>query len=516
MWAVVLLIVVLALCVCLPAGAQEGAFLSWWVAPSAQKVFQKEQPPARPVRAISLSAARGEREAVQVVLRAQRETQLLRASVGDLVTAEGHRLSAEQVSLYRVAYVHLPAHGKEYPDPLPPLRTPLPLKPGQNQPLWLSVEVPREAQPGRYRGQLELEFAHGERYVVPMELRVWRFEIPLTPSMRTAFGLWGDGIERHHAVSSGSRTYQQLLERYWELLVSRRVSPFSLPVDLFSPEAGRYLSDPRLTSFVIPYSDDEAQLRRTVEYLRQGGWLHKGYFYVVDEPITRAQYDRLRETSEKIRRVDPTLKIISPYYRNPDFDEHKTPFDLLTGYINIWCPNTAFFHADKLRERQQQGEEVWWYVCCGPGKPYANFFVDMDGVAHRVLFWQQKLHGVQGLLYWNTIWWHPNSTPDPWQDIATVKEINPQVYGDGSLVYPGRQVGVYGPVTSVRLELLCDGTEDYEYLTLYEREFGERATRELIQKLTRSLTQFESDPARLETLREQMGRALDARYARRR
>ncbi len=55
------------------------------------------------------------------------------------------------------------------------------------------------------------------------------------------------------------------------------------------------------------------------------------------------------------------------------------------------------------------GEEVWWYVCCGPGKPYANFLVDMDGMAHRLLFWQQKQCNVEELLYWNTTYWSPSS-----------------------------------------------------------------------------------------------------------
>lgn len=506
-----------ALIACLPMtnsfARQPGCQL--WVVPSMQKVFREDSPPASAETVLRLSAARGEREAAQIVLRSPRKAQLVDVTIRDLQAAGGLRLGAEVVTVYRVAYVYLPAHGRDYPDPLPPLQLPLELEPNSNQPLWVSVEVPRDAKPGLYRGQLELEITGSERHTVPIELRVWSFEIPLQPSMRTAFGLWGDGIARHHSVSPNSKAHQKLMERYWEHLVSRRISPYSIPVDIFSPEAGKYLGDPRLSSFVIPYSDDEAQLRRTVEHLRQGGWLDKGYFYVVDEPITREQYDRLIEVCNRIRKIDPSLKIVSPYYRNPDFDKDKTPIDLLTGHINIWCPNTAFFHPNLLRPRQQQGEEVWWYVCCGPGKPFANFFVDMDGIAHRILFWQQKLFGVQGLLYWNTVWWNPSSTEDPWKDIATVKDINPNVYGDGSLMYPGKRAGVYGPVTSIRLELICDGTEDYEYLTLYEKEFGEAATQKVIQELTRSLTEFETDPKKLEQLRERIARALDARHSHR-
>jgi len=503
---------------CLPllAGSAQLEKCQVWVVSATQKVFREDLPPASADKVIRLAAARGEREAIQVVLRSPRKAQLLDVKVGALRAARGARLAAEAITIHRVAYIHLPARNRHYPDPLPPLQLPLELEPNQNQPLWISAEVPRDAQPGTYRGQLELEISGGERHTIPVELRVWRFEIPLTPSMRTAFGLWGDGIARHHGVPGSGEAHRKLMERYWKLLVSRRLSPYSIPVDIFSPEAGKYLGDPRLTSFVIPYSDNEAQLRRTVEHLRQGGWLQKGYFYVVDEPITREQYDRLVEVCQRVKRVDPSLKIVSPYYRTPDFDPEKRPEVLLDGQINIWCPITSFFQPDLLQERQQRGEEVWWYVCCGPGKPFANFFVDMDAIDHRILFWQQKLFGVQGLLYWNTIWWDPNSTKDPWEDIATVKNINPEVYGDGSLVYPGKRVGVYGPVTSIRLELICDGAEDYEYLTLYEREFGPAATQQAIRELTRSLTEFEKDPQKLEAVRERIGRALDERHSRRR
>jgi hypothetical protein len=527
-----------ALIACLPAAANlaDQPLCQVWVASAMQKVFQDEAPPASAEKVLRLSAARGEREAAQIVLRPSRKAQLVDVKVSDLQAGRGVRLEAEAVAIYQVAYIHLPAHGRKYPDPLPPLRLPMDLEPNQNQPLWISIEVPRDARPGQYRGQIELEMTGGERHLIPIQLRVWSFEIPLKPSMRTAFGLWGDGIARHHEVTADSAAFwenisrrrssseeeppksahQKLMHRYWELLVSRRISPYSIPVDIFSPEAEKYLGDPRLSSFIIPYSDDEAQLRRTVDHLRQGGWLEKGYFYVVDEPITREQYDRLVEICQRIKRIDPSLKIVSPYFRHPEFDPEKRPEVLLDGQVNIWCPVTAFFQPDLLRERQQRGEEVWWYVCCGPGKPYANFFVDMDGIDHRILFWQQKMFGVQGLLYWNTIWWDPNSTQDPWEDIATVKNINPQVYGDGSLVYPGKRAGVYGPVTSIRLELICDGTEDYEYLTLYEKEFGENATQEAIRELTRSLTEFEKDPKKLEAVRDRIARALDARYSRRR
>jgi hypothetical protein len=481
-----------------------------WVAPSARKVFKDDAAPAKPQTALKLAAARNECQAAQIVLHPDRDATLSGVSVGELTGPDGAALSAGNVRLYRVAYIYLPQHKKDFPDPLPPLTTPLNLKAGENQPLWVSVRVPEGTKTGRYRGEITLTFGDGSPRKVPLELTVWDFSIPVRPSMRTAFGISDSFIAAQHGVPAGSLKHRKLMDAYYEMLVSHRISPYTIPADIFSPSAARYLDDPRVTSFVIPYNDDETQLRKTVDYLRQKGWLAKGYFYVVDEPVNKDQYARLKEVCEKIHRVDPALKIVAPYFRDPDFDTGKTVYDLLPGSINIWCPVTAYYKPEPLLARQKLGEEAWWYVCCGPGKPYANFFVDMDGMAHRVLFWQQKKYGIQGLLYWNTTWWNPPSTKDPWADIATVKDINPAVYGDGSLLYPGAKAGIDGPVSSIRLELACEGMEDYEYLTLYEKRRGTARVQELIARVAKSLTEFSTDPVLLETVRAGMAREIEA------
>ena len=43
-----------------------------------------------------------------------------------------------------------------WPDPLPPLRAPLSLKAGVNQPLWIRVNVPRGTRHGDYAGTIAI------------------------------------------------------------------------------------------------------------------------------------------------------------------------------------------------------------------------------------------------------------------------------------------------------------------------------------------------------------------------
>ena len=90
-------------------------------------------------------------------------------------------------------------------------------------------------------------------------------------------------------------------------------------------------------------------------------------------------------------------------------------------------------------------------------------------------------------LYWAANFW--NQTPDPWLDPVTyISGFDCSggwvLNGEGSLIYPGDQTKRYtgqpdviGPVSSIRMELLREGIEDYEYLwmlkDLGDKEFAE-------------------------------------------
>lgn len=496
------------------AAAENGA-VALWTAPAAQKVFRTDGPPgAGGKAALDLAAARGEVESTQLVLRPEHEVELTSAKIGNLTAANQRSVITNQVSLFRVGYVRIEREKKDYPDPLPPLRLPLRLAAGTAQPLWVNVKVPWAAAAGIYSGELALGFSDGTRAAVPLRLRVFDFALPKTPSARTAFGLSYPLMLRQEGAPAKGGRADTLRRQYYEMLLEHRVSAYELPCDLKSPEAARLLEkDPRLTSFRIPYSDNESSLTATITMLRDRECFGKGYFYQVDEPKTAAEYAHLRQVCEKIHKLAPEAKIVAPYYCAPAFDKTKTPYDMMDGLVNIWCPvsNVAERDVAPLRERQAKGGELWWYVCCGPGKPYPNLMVDWPGIDHRILFWQQKWLGVQGLLYWSTTHWDPKTTPDPWRNIGTYVTKDKHVsYGDGSLFYPGRTVGESGPVSSIRLELVREGLDDFDYLTLHEKKMGAAATRALLgQAVGDKLKTHETNPAKLEALRRKLAGEIE-------
>ncbi|MBC7287675.1 MAG: DUF4091 domain-containing protein, partial [Armatimonadetes bacterium] len=374
---------------------------------------------------------------------------------------------------------------------------------------------------GRFRVRVSLEAAatpksslaqgDGGSAAVEFAVTVWPFVLPRVSHVRTAFGIWG-GLAELHGVKTGTPEYEELYKKYYDELLRHRICAYNVPYGIMDPRALPYLRSPRVNSFVVPYTEEDDKLAQMWEYLRAVGAAHKAWVYPLDEPVNRDAYEQLKHRAAFVRRVAPGLKVCSPFYRGPDWDEKLTPFDELIGVLDIWCANTGYYSRkdiqERMKERQQAGEEAWVYVCCGPGHPFCNFFVNMAALQHRMLGWQLYRYELDGLLYWSTTYWNPRDTKNPFEDIATVKDINPNIYGDGSLFYPGSKVGIDGPVTSIRLECIRDGLEDYEYLVLAERALSKAEAMKIAQEATPTLVQYITDPAEFGRVRRALGEAL--------
>jgi len=494
----------------IPADAEVSA----WFAPSAGKVLHDARPNPN-ARTWDLAAARNETEACQLVLVSDRPVSGATVSVSRFRHVDG---AAElHPALFKVEYVPNIVGDTPYPDPLPPLKS-LDLQPQRAQPVWISVKVPKDGAPGDYTANVLLEVGEVRVAEYPLRLHVWNFALPDTPSSATAFGLGREHIAQQHGVSVDSPEAAKLYARYYEMLLDHRISAYTIPADLMSDAAAKYLDDPRMTSYQIPYPAEDAALKALVARLVERGWYGKGFFYPIDEPEDKPSYDALSRISDRLRECVPGHRWIVPFCSNAGWDDQLTPFDLMTNRVNLWCPNSRYFDKQPatrptLAARRRLGEKIWWYVCCVPGEPYNNFFVDMTAMSHRVLLWQQKREDVEGLLYWNTTYWDSACTQDPWTDMGTVRNIKVKdaalLRGDGSLFYPGKQAGFDGPVSSLRLEVIRDGLEDFDYLTLADARLGKEATRGFILEIARSLTDYERDPLVLEKPRRKIGDLLE-------
>jgi hypothetical protein len=446
---------------------------------------------------VKLQAARREVAAFQIALLADGAVAGVRVRCGDL-NGTG-KISKDHIALWQEHFID--THSGKFPDPLSPMDS-VDLAPQVVQPIYVEIEVPADAKPGKYSGSIEITAAD-QTIQIPIELTVLDFELPATPCLRTAFGCNDDPIAKFEGVPATSPDFDRLRKAYYELLLSHGISAYFIPADLAKPESDPYLNDPRMTSYQIPYLKDDGELKALTDRLRKEGWFSKGYFYPVDEPSTQDAYTQLDQIAERLKRVvGPDYKLIAPYCANPQFKTDKDLYDFMGGRISMWCGLTSMrdYRADKLETYKKSGQEMWDYVAWIPPEPYANLQIQQPGMHNRILFWQQWKFGVAGLLYWSTDWWanDANGTTDPWHDMATVKWASKDVFGDGSLLYPGKPIGQTGPMPSLRLKIIRQGMQDYDYIRLAANKAGSEKVDAIINSQVKSATEYQQDAGELE------------------
>jgi hypothetical protein len=269
-------------------------------------------------------------------------------------------------------------------------------------------------------------------------------------------------------------------------------------------------------------------------HLREQGWLEEAFVYWFDEPDPK-DYAFVNNGFAKLKKWAPDVRRMLTEQVEPD----------LVGGPNIWCPLTPSFDKQVAQQRCLAGDAFWWYVCTGPKAPYCTLFIDHPGTEMRVWLWQTWQRKISGVLVWDTNYWTSSSAyPDPaqpqnpyedpmgWVSGYSTPDGVRQAWGngDGRFLYPpesaadGRPAApvLEGPVDSIRLEMLRDGLEDYEYFAILQRLLEAHREKLTAQQLaeytallevppaiTSDLTTFTTDPAPLEQHREALARAIE-------
>ena len=182
------------------------------------------------------------------------------------------------------------------------------------------------------------------------------------------------------------------------------------------------------------------------------------------------------------------------------------------------------------------GKRYWWYWCVGPEQPeFMNTFVERPGIEARLLPWLAALRNVDGLMYYQLNLWasqcaDPEGHPGPGQPVTRlscdpVRRVNgsgrvgfdPATFnissgtrfgnGEGSFTYPSEH-GL--PMSSLRLEAIRDGVEDWELFRQLRAVSNDSVARSFITQLVRdgSPGGYTLDPVLLERARRGAARAL--------
>jgi hypothetical protein len=133
--------------------------------------------------------------------------------------------------------------------------------------------------------------------------------------------------------------------------------------------------------------------------------------------------------------------------------------------------------------------------------------IDVPGAANRVMQWVAWKFHIEGELYYsmNQAYGQEN---DPW--------VNVRLFGgngDGNLFYPGRPNLIGGrtdiPIESIRLKLIREGMEDYEYLALLAKLKGRQAADQYANRIVQQPYLWERRAEEFLKVRRQLGELLD-------
>lgn len=510
-------------------------------ADTMQKVFRDEPWTESPATQLVVEAARNEVEGVQLVIVTAGNEDLRSAGLEmtDLVSQSGGLIASGNVTWHVVGYVETEKPGYPtrkvgwWPDPLLPARS-FDVKSGQVQPVWVNVRVPADAKPGVYRGKVTVRSANARRQSVTLELRVWDFGVPKQQHLQTCLLMRPDQLQRFYKVS---KVPIEMYEQWIDFCLDHRISITLSDWPDFGTDMERLVSRQLQrggSAFCLANAwfnqgepetrkkhnaDMTAKIRKLYDRAQQRGWIDRAYVYCHDE-ISKEQYPFARELYGELKTAMPDLRLMQTFYRDQ-------PVAALADVLDIWAPNTARYRQAEFRPQQAKGDEVWWYVCCGPGKPYANLMIEWPAIDHRLLLWQNWKYDVTGFLYWGLCVWRDNLEGDKrwpeakWNTATWRNQAGAAHNGDGQLIYPGPS---RLPLSSIRLENLRDGIEDYEYFWLLRdavrrlKRADAQRHRHLIAEaekalaidgaVVKDLTHFTDDPRLLRKTRAAVARLI--------
>ncbi len=508
-------------------------------------------------RTISLSAARNEYEAYQIVVQAtQKAATVTDVAVSDLTGPGGGKILAKGMKRYRehCVYVRRPSYNSDarvglYFDALIPFVNPIDgskltewhsrnnkdgakhdaiphkVHPEKAEVFWIDVYVPADAKPGDYTGQAKVCLAGVEPIHIPVKLHVWDFALPDVPAVQSHFG----GFHRvadAHGVKRGSPEYHVIEERYCAAMAEHRITP-EVPRHLLPKRNPDGSIDPsqthgKLVAFMKRYHVNAIQvmhlsrlpkgkqlettrryLAEMQAYLAKHGWLDGAYIYVLDEPNDKEAYETVRKLGAFIHDAAPKIKVLCTEQTKPT----KRSWGSLNDAVDIWVPLWPLHDEPTAKERLAAGDELWSYTAlCQRGKDPLFWQLDFPLLNYRVWAWLNYRYHMTGLLYWTSVYW--GHVRDPWLDQPSFRLA---YNAEGMLFYPGKDAGFDGPVVSMRLKQIREGMEDYEYLHLLAHKVGRDKATEFARRIGRTWRDWEKDPAKLMAVREELARAIEGK-----
>ena len=500
----------------------------------------------------SLSLARNESEALQLVILATEDLAPIKVQPGPLRSADGASIPAEDVQVQLVGYVNLPKPRKPgspsgwIPDPLLPNRE-LKLRQNQVQAYLITVRTHETTAAGNYRGHLDIDIGGKPAARAELNVHVWNFALPRVSRFKTTnFADWATVDKMWPERTFSPETRRPLMEALADLGFRNRLPPgvffanglrswnwkgkgdtaVAYPThdgERFNRERTGEMLDFMLARganhfflavtadiYKIPAASARRQqvliryLQEYRQYLQERKLLSMAYVYNIDEVWGEESAQHAHDIYSLIKsRVGGDLRVMQNSNEN-----NAGMFKRFLGYFDAFDINLGFYdihRSDKYRQKYSGDfKDFWWNVNLWPDS-HPNLFLEYPLLDARIIGPMSFRFNMQGFEYWQLFSASSMENYEPIDPANTrVKwNVNEQSL-DGCLVYPGKDMNIY---SSLRFESFRDGMEDQEYLYLL-RELA--PSHPLLQvPVVQSLEKFTNEPATLLDFRRQLAEAIE-------
>ncbi len=289
-----------------------------------------------------------------------------------------------------------------------------------------------------------------EQHTLSDPYGIWGFEIPAQDYL--------DGNNLRNGI--GFSSFMAMTFQNNDASVDQRPSSFCS----ISRSAGDWYTGDSPNS---PYNQAWfAYLNASCDYLQNLDYLEKAYYYFANEPQDQDDYNAVTWYSRYLQEYVPDLKLMISEEPKPEILDH--PDYISSGQIDVWLLLLHRYNSTvaevSFDRGKNHGEESWIYFNHGTRPPFFNpITLDHPGIESKFTGWFLWKYRLKGIAYYSMNYW----------------DINPWIYpmtnnhnGDRFMLYPPSEDNIpisYGSnnhrfVPSIRLELMRDSFEDYEYL----------------------------------------------------
>ena len=499
---------------------------------------QCEVPKALSDKAFKYPAWRGEKVFAEAVIWSPVDVEQLEVKVGDLKGSEG-KIDAACSKARFVRYVwaddfiegyrQCGARPKGQHDSLMvadmvDLEMKSDLKGGCCQPVWVTVDVPADAAPGLYKGELIIKGKNFQKRKLPISLEVagrqlppakeWKFHLdlwqnPYSVARVEGVELWSEAhfeamrpvmqmladagqkvitatildrpwngqtedpfgsmvtktLKKNGSWEYGYDVFDKWVEFMMSLGIDKQINcysmiPWKLEFDYFDEATGEFA-----TIKSEPSSNEYkiywmSFIADFAAHLRQKGWFEKTMIAMDERPA-----DAMRAAFDVIFAADPDFKVSFAGGWHPEIESEI--YDYCVAFRKP-MPKAV------ISSRREQGKNSTYYTCCA--ERYPNIF-SVSPLAEAVWIpWHSLAMGYDGYLRWAYNHW----TANPMNDTR----FRTWTSGDCYCVYPGGRTGL-------RFDKLIEGIQDYEKARILRAEWTEKGNNAALKALQKALDAFD-------------------------